>query len=61
MFTVFQVGTGQVTAAWIGMFMFGVANGEYMYGHQTQFKAFYLHRSNKTDFFLPSDGPTPPR
>lgn len=27
----FQVGTGEVAAAWIGMMMFGVANGQYMY------------------------------
>ncbi|RVE65935.1 hypothetical protein OJAV_G00121150 [Oryzias javanicus] len=26
-----MVGTGKVTAAWIGMFMFGVANGEYIW------------------------------
>ena len=29
----FQVGTGQVAAAWIGMRMFGIAGGEYMYVH----------------------------
>lgn len=27
----FQVGTGQVTAAWIGMMMLGIASGEYKY------------------------------
>lgn len=26
-----QVGTGQVAAAWIGLRMFGIANGQYMY------------------------------
>ena len=28
---VYQVGTGQVAAAWIGMRMIGIANGQYLY------------------------------
>lgn len=30
-FLLFQVGTGKVATAWIGMMMFGIANGQYMY------------------------------
>lgn len=27
----FQVGTGKVTSAWVGMIMAGIANGQYKY------------------------------